>query len=98
MVDKETKEYFDTKVEEFKRYVGILSESFQSKLDVVIEGHEVIRKELKDFREENQHEHEEIKAMIRFSYVELDKRIKFLESEFSVLKTRVDKLETQKHT
>ena len=37
---------------EFRHQIGIQSEHFQHKLDIVIEGHEVLRKEIRDTREE----------------------------------------------
>ena len=46
---------FDFKEEvkaEFRHQIGIQSEHFQHKLDIVIEGHEVLRKEIQDTREE----------------------------------------------
>jgi hypothetical protein len=37
---------------EFRHQIGIQSEHVQHKLDIVVEGHEVLRKEIKDTREE----------------------------------------------
>lgn len=37
---------------EFRHQIGIQSKHFQHKLDIVIEGHEVLRKEIRDTREE----------------------------------------------
>ena len=37
---------------EFRHQLGIQSEHFQHKLDIVVEGHEVLRKEIRDTREE----------------------------------------------
>ncbi len=37
---------------EFRHQLGIQSEHFQHKLDIVVEGHEVFRKEIRDVREE----------------------------------------------
>ena len=37
---------------EFRHQIGIQSEHFQHKLDIVVEGHEVLRKEIRDTREE----------------------------------------------
>lgn len=38
--------------DEFRHQLGIQSEHFQHKLDIVVEGHEVLRKEIRDAREE----------------------------------------------
>jgi hypothetical protein len=37
---------------EFRHQLGIQSEHFQHKLDIVVEGHELLRKEIRDTREE----------------------------------------------
>ena len=37
---------------EFRHQIGIQSEHFQHKLDIVAEGHEALRKEIRDTREE----------------------------------------------
>jgi len=37
---------------EFRHQIGIQSEHFQHKLDIVAEGHEVLRQEIRDTREE----------------------------------------------
>ena len=37
---------------EFRHQIGIQSKHFQHKLDIVVEGHEVLRKEIRDTREE----------------------------------------------
>jgi len=37
---------------EFRHQIGIQSEQFQHKLDIVVEGHEILRKEIRDTREE----------------------------------------------
>jgi hypothetical protein len=37
---------------EFRHQIGIQSEHFQHKLDIVVEGHEVLRKEIRDTRHE----------------------------------------------
>lgn len=80
--------------EETQRYIGVLSEDFQHKLDVVVEGHQVLSKKIDDLKEESRKEHEETRSMLKLSYRELDKRDHTLESAHSTLKTRVEKLET----
>ena len=37
---------------EFRHQIGIQSEHFQHKLDIVVEGQEILRKEIRDTREE----------------------------------------------
>lgn len=38
--------------DEFRRQIGIQSEHVQHKLDIVVEGHEALRKEIRDTRED----------------------------------------------
>ena len=42
------------------------------------------------------HSIKEVKSMIKFSFAELDHRITVIESEVMSLKSRLDKLETQR--
>jgi hypothetical protein len=37
---------------EFRHQIGIQSENFQHKLDIVVEGHDVLRKEIRETKEE----------------------------------------------
>jgi len=48
---------FDAATAEVKAHVGILHEDFQHKLDVVVEGHEVLRSEIREVREESSAKH-----------------------------------------
>jgi len=59
----------------------------------VAEGHDAIREEIKRFREEVREEFKEVKAIIKFSYAELDRRITTVEGEVGSLKGRVERLE-----
>jgi chromosome segregation ATPase len=52
-----------------------------------------IRKELAEFRQENEAAHKEIKAGIKLSYSELDTRIRSLEQGFSSVNQRLSRLE-----
>jgi polyhydroxyalkanoate synthesis regulator phasin len=54
---------------------------------------EKFTREMTQFRKENEQGHQEIKAMIKFSYAELDRRMSTLESEVNELKHRVDQIE-----
>jgi hypothetical protein len=56
----------------------------------------VIRQELQGQREELREEFKETKALVRVSFTQLDQRIHALESDGSVLKSRVDRLESSR--
>ena len=57
------------------------------------EGHDVIRQEMREFREEVQSEFKEVRSLIKFSYAELDQRMTTVERELLSLKTRMERLE-----
>ena len=82
-------------VEEIKRYFGIVAEGLRNEIRQVAEGHEVIRNEIHTLREENEAAHREILSAIKFSYAELDRRIRTLEEDFLALKSRVERIETR---
>lgn len=61
-MDKEQKEYLDAKTEEFKGHGGILYEEFQKRMDLVIEGHEILDRKIDEIKEEISFELKEIRA------------------------------------
>jgi len=48
---------------------------------------------LQEFRQEVRAEFQEVKAMIKFSYAELDRRVRSLEHEIVDLRSRVERIE-----
>jgi chromosome segregation ATPase len=94
-------EGLDKKVDQFKEEIihrfHVISEDVISQVKLVAEGvvnlDEKFTREIAIFRRENEQAHEEIKAMIKFSYAELDRRISTLEAEVQELKRRVDRIE-----
>ncbi|GEM_PF-1058473 len=92
---------FDRKVDQFKDEIihqfHVISKDVISQVKLVAEGvislDEKFTQEISIFRRENEQAHEEIKAMIKFSYAELDRRISALETEVQELKRRVDQIE-----
>jgi polyhydroxyalkanoate synthesis regulator phasin len=84
-------------VEEIKRHFGIVAEDLRSEIRAVAEGQELLREQLTSkidgLEREIHSEFEEAKAMIRFSYAELDRRIHTLETEVSDLRVRLERLE-----
>ena len=89
------------KVDQFKEEIihrfHVFSEDVISQVKLVAEGvtnlDEKITREMASLRKENEQGHQEIMAMIKFSYAELDKRISALESEVHELKRRMDQIE-----
>lgn len=83
--------------EEIKRHFGVVAEGLRSEVRLVAEAVEGLRselhRELGEFRKEVQAEFKEVRALIRFSYAELDERVKSLESGFLELKSRMERLE-----
>lgn len=91
----------DKKVEQMKEEIvhqfHNMSENVISQVKLVAEGmmnlDEKFTRETASSRKENEQAHEEIKAMIKFSYAELDRRMSLLETEIKELKRRVDQIE-----
>jgi len=89
------------KVDQYKEEIihqfHVISENVISQVKLVAEGvmnlDEKFTREMTSLRKENEQAHEEIKAMIKFSYAELDRRISTLETEVQELKRRVDQIE-----
>jgi hypothetical protein len=86
-------------VAEIKRLFGVVTEDLRSEIRAVAEGQVALRDELKrdllEFRQEVRTEFDEVKAMIRFSYAELDRRVRSLESDVNDLRSRLERLETR---
>ncbi len=82
-------------IEEIKRHFGVIAEGLRNEIRQVAEGHEVIRNEIRTLREENEAAHREILSAIKFSYAELDRRIRVLEEDSLMLKARLDRLEAR---
>lgn len=82
-------------VEEIKRHLGIVAEGLGSEIRAVAEGQEQLRSEMNERFSEVRAEFEEVKAMIRFSYAELDRRLRTVESEVTDLRARLEKVEAR---
>lgn len=82
-------------VEEIKRHFGIVAEDLRSDMRALAEGQQALRQELDGFRQEVRKEFEEVKAMIRFSYAELDRRISVLETDVTQLRSRLERVEAR---
>jgi len=81
-------------LEELKRHLGVVTESLRSDIRQIAEGHAAIQQELHDHREEIRDVFKEMRAILRLSFSQLDQRIRTLESDVTMLKTRMERLET----
>ena len=82
--------------EEIKRYFGVVGEGLRHDIQQVAEGHEVVLTQVKEFRKEVQEEFREVRAIIKFSFAELDQRIGTLENQVLDMKKRLTQLEMQR--
>ena len=83
----------DQKFVETRRHFDVVAEDLTSKISLVAEGYDVLRRELQEFRGEVQVEFKELRSLVKFSYAELDRRISTLEEDFTSLKARLERLE-----
>jgi hypothetical protein len=58
-------EKIEAATESFKTHVGVLTEDFQHKLDLVVEGHEVLHQEIREIRDESNAKHEQTAFLLR---------------------------------
>ena len=83
----------DGKFEETKRYFGVLAEGLRSEVRQVAEGHQILVDGQARIVEKIEHVERELGAMIKFSYAELDRRIRAVEEKMLALETRVERIE-----
>jgi hypothetical protein len=76
---EQMKQYIDERFEETKRHVGVVAEGVRGDVRQVAEGHDVIRREIREFRDENEVAHQDLKASITFVSGDLDRRVRILE-------------------
>jgi len=78
-MSEEIKKYLKELKNEFSRemrqQVGVLTEDFQHKLDLVVEGHQLLDKKVDDFRGELKSDIKEVDGKIDFMHRTLDKKI-----------------------
>lgn len=93
--------------EDIKRHFGVIADGLRSEIRLVAEGHSLLnskvdsvhreisefRQESQDFQKQVQGEFRDVRALVRFSYAELDDRVKALERELASLKTRLDQID-----
>lgn len=71
----------DGKFEETKRYFGVLAEGLRSETRQVAEGHQILVDGQTRIIEKIEHVERELGAMIKFSYAELDRRLRAVEEK-----------------
>lgn len=86
-------------MEEIKRHFGVVAEGIEHTIQLVAEGvanlNEKFDRDMTSLREENEQAHREILSAIKFSYAELEQRIRVLEGDFHALKSRLARLEAR---
>lgn len=82
-------------VEEIKRHFGVVAEGLRSGIRAVAEGQQVLATRIDSLETEIRAEFQEVKAMIRFSYAELDRRIHSLETHVTDLGARLERVEAR---
>ncbi len=88
LMDRETSE-------EIKRHFNVVAESLRSEIRTVAEGLVATNERLDRLEVRITEEFAEVKAMIRLSFGELDRRIRSLEEDVASLRTRLEKLEAR---
>ena len=72
-------EIMATKINEVQRHTGVLIEDLHHKFELVIEGQQVLHREIADVRTELQQESQETRGLLRVSYQQLQQRVENLE-------------------
>ncbi|MBI4686575.1 MAG: hypothetical protein HY756_02175 [Nitrospirae bacterium] len=85
-MDKETREYLEglkneiiKSSEDLKRHTSVVYEEFQKRIEVFVEGYEVLDRKIDDLKEEITFELKEIRAIMKTLFKDLDHRLKVLE-------------------
>ncbi len=90
-----TKQELREQQAETRRHFEVVAEGLRSEIRQVAEGVLSVDEKLGRFRQEVQAEFDEIKAMIKFSYAELDRRVRTLEEAVVSLRGRMERLEAR---
>lgn len=82
--------------EEVKRHFDVVAEGLRGEIRQVAEGVANVGERLDRHARDNVSAQREILSAIRFSYAELDQRIRSVETEVADLKTRLVRLEAER--
>ena len=81
--------------DEIKRHFNVVAEGLRSEIRTVAEGLAATNEKIDRLESRIAEELSEIKAMIRLSFGELDRRMRSLESDVTSLRARLEKLEAR---
>lgn len=81
--------------DEIKRHFNVVAEGLRSEIRTVAEGLSATNEKIDRLESRVFEELSEIKAMIRLSFGELDRRMRSLEADVTSLRTRLEKLEAR---
>jgi predicted nucleic acid-binding Zn-ribbon protein len=81
--------------DEIKRHFNVFADGLLSEIRTVAEGLEATNEKIDHLESRMTEELSEIKAMIRLSFGELDRRISSLESDVASLRSRLERLEAR---
>ena len=87
--------HFDEKAAETQRHFDVVAEGLRSEIQTVAEGVLAVGERLDRNADAMRAEFLEVRAMIKFSYSELDRRVTHLESNVADLSARVERLESR---
>lgn len=84
-------------IEEIKRYFGVVAEGLRSEIRQVAEGHQVLADGQVRILDRIDRLERELGAMIKFSYAELDRRIRTVEDTVISMQSRLERLEAKQN-
>ncbi|MBI4847687.1 MAG: hypothetical protein HY808_03805 [Nitrospirae bacterium] len=76
---KKLRESFNEKTDELKRHTSAVYEEFQKRIELVVEGHEVLDRKIDELKEEITFELKEVRATMKALYKDMEHRVKVLE-------------------
>lgn len=82
-------------LEQIKHHFSVVAEGLELKIELVAEGHGLLREEIRAFRDESRENLGELRSIIKLSYTEIDQRFSRLEGEPEDVKERLAKLESR---
>jgi chromosome segregation ATPase len=91
----ETQRHFDEKAAETQHHFDIVTEELHSQIQTVAEGVLAVGQRLERHAEAMRAEFAEVRAMIKFSYSELDRRLTTVEATVNDLTARLERLESR---
>jgi len=72
-------------IEATRRHTGVLVEDLQHKLDLVVEGQEFIRQQVRNVHTDLERESQETRALLKISYQQLHQQVQHLEQRVQTI-------------